>query len=148
MDEKDKAILREAQSRLPIAERPFLELGRTVGLSEDEVIERLAAMKRSGLVRRIGGNFNSASLGFSATLCGAKVAPEKLDAFVAAVNAHHGVTHNYLRSHEFNVWFTFIAEDMAQIDEHLARLAEQTGVDEICSMPALEMFKIKVDFPI
>lgn len=148
MDEKDKEILRIVQSRLPIDPRPFEKLGQELGLTEDEVIARLEAMKRSGVIRRIGGNFNSASLGFAATLCGAKVPPEKLGEFVAAVNAHHGVTHNYRRSHEFNVWFTFIAEDMDQIDQHLANLAEQTGVADICSMPALEMFKIKVDFPV
>ncbi|MFH1060838.1 MAG: AsnC family transcriptional regulator [Pseudomonadota bacterium] len=148
MDSVDKAILRAVQSRLPVAERPWLELGRALDLSEDEVIARLAALKEKGVIRRIGGNFNSSSLGFASTLCAAKVPEDKLAAFVAAVNAFPGVTHNYRRQHEYNVWFTFIAETMAEIEENLARLAEQTGVADICSMPSLRIFKIKVDFPL
>ncbi|MFZ5586025.1 MAG: AsnC family transcriptional regulator [Thermodesulfobacteriota bacterium] len=148
LDAVDKAILRAVQSRLPISERPWLELGRELKLSEDEVLSRLAALKAKGVIRRIGGNFNSSSLGFASTLCAAKVPDDKLAAFVAAVNAFPGVTHNYRRQHEYNVWFTFIAETMDEIDDHLARLAAATGVSDICSMPSLRMFKIKVDFPL
>ncbi len=148
MDDKDKAILRKIQSKLPIDERPFAKLGQNLGLSEDEVLSRVAAMKKSGVIRRIGGNFNSSSLGFAATLCGAKVPDDKFEEFVKAVNAHHGVTHNYRRSHEYNCWFTFIAPTMQDIERHLALLSENTGVYDICSMPSMEMFKIKVDFPV
>ncbi len=148
LDDKDKAILRLVQSQLPIAERPFAEMGEELGLSEEEVLTRLAAMKKSGVIRRIGGNFNSRDLGFASTLCAARVPEEKFDAFVAAVNAYHGVTHNYRREHEYNVWFTFIAESMEKIEENLAAIATRTGIDKICSLPAVEMYKIKVDFPI
>jgi DNA-binding Lrp family transcriptional regulator len=144
----DKAILRAVQSRLPIDAQPFAKLGQELGLSEEEVLDRLAALKISGVIRRIGGNFNSRDLGFASTLCAAQVPEEKLESFVAAVNAFHGVTHNYRRSHEYNVWFTFIAQSMEQIEENLARIAAQTGVSEICSLPARKMFKIKVDFPV
>lgn len=148
MDDTDKAILRAIQSHLPIAERPFLELGRELDLSEDEVIARIARLKAKGIIRRIGGNFNSASLGFASTLCAAKVPQDKLAAFIAAVNSHPGVTHNYRRAHAYNVWFTFIAETMEEIEAHLAELAQKTGVADICSLPSLRMFKIKVDFPV
>ncbi|RJX29244.1 MAG: Lrp/AsnC family transcriptional regulator [Desulfarculus sp.] len=148
MDQVDKAILRAVQSRLPIDAQPFAKLGQELGLSEEEVLDRLAALKISGVIRRIGGNFNSRDLGFASTLCAAQVPEEKLESFVAAVNAFHGVTHNYRRSHEYNVWFTFIAQSMEQIEENLARIAAQTGVSEICSLPARKMFKIKVDFPV
>lgn len=148
MNEKDKAILRKVQSELPIEEKPFAKLGQELDMSEEEVLQRLAALKKSGVIRRIGGNFNSSKLGFAATLCGAKVPEDKFDQFVAAVNAHHGVTHNYRRNHEYNCWFTFIAPSMQDIEQHLADLAEKTGINDICSMPAMEMFKIKVDFPI
>lgn len=148
LDETDKEILRLVQSRLPIDERPYLRLAEQVGLSEAEVIQRLAAMKDSGVIRRIGGNFVSTKLGFESTLCAAKVPEDKYDAFVAAVNAHQGVTHNYRRGHAYNIWFTFIAESMEAIEAHLADIAEATGVPDICTLPALEMFKIKVDFPV
>lgn len=148
LDEIDKAILRIVQSRLPIDQEPFTRLAEELDLSEDEVLERLAAMKESGVIRRIGGNFNSRDMGFASTLCAARVPEDKFDAFVEAVNSYHGVTHNYRREHSYNVWFTFIAKDMDTIEQHLADIAAQTGVQEICSLPAKEMFKIKVDFPV
>lgn len=148
MDRTDRRILRAVQSHLPIAERPFAELGRELGLSEQEVLQRLAALKRRGIIRRIGGNFDSARLGFAATLCAAKVPEDKFAAFVAAVNAFPGVTHNYRRDHEYNVWFTFIAESMEVIDRHLAELSRRTGVEDILSLPSLKKYKIQVDFPV
>ncbi|MCF8032901.1 MAG: AsnC family transcriptional regulator [Desulfarculaceae bacterium] len=148
MDDTDKAILRAVQSRLPIDQRPFAKLGEELGLSEEEVLARLQALKESGVIRRIGGNFTSTALGFASTLCAAQVPQEKFAKFVETVNAYHGVTHNYRRGHEYNVWFTFIAESMEEIEANLARIAEDTGVEKICSMPAREMYKIKVDFPV
>lgn len=148
MDETDKAILRAVQSRLPLERRPFLKLGQELGLSEDEVLNRLARLKAEGIIRRIGGNFSSSALGFASTLCAAKVPPEKLDAFVAAVNAFPGVTHNYLRRHPYNVWFTFIAESAEAIAANLAQLTRETGVDDILNLPARRLFKIQVDFPV
>ncbi len=148
MDDTDKQILREVQSRLPIDPRPFARLGERLGLSEQEVMERLAAMKKSGVIRRIGGNFDSARLGWASTLVAAKVPEERFDQFVAEVNAFEGVTHNYRREHEYNVWFTFIAETMEEIEESLAELARRTGVSDIRSLPSVKKYKIKVDFPV
>lgn len=148
MDETDKAILRAVQSHLPIDERPFLRLGEELGLGEDEVLSRLARLKELGIIRRIGGNFSSASLGFASTLCAARVPEDKLAAFVEAVNAFPGVTHNYRRAHTYNVWFTFIAPDMATIEASLKALAQQTGVQDILSLPAKKLYKIQVDFPV
>ncbi|KIX15599.1 siroheme decarboxylase subunit alpha [Dethiosulfatarculus sandiegensis] len=148
MDQTDKAILREVQSNLPISETPFLDLGQKLGLSEEEVLSRLAGLKKSGVIRRIGGNFQSSRLGFTSTLCAAKVPSEKLDQFVEAVNAYDEVTHNYLRDHEFNVWFTFIAPSMDYIEKSLKALAEKTGVKDIYSFPSKKLFKIQVDFKV
>lgn len=148
LDQTDKAILRAVQSKLPVDEQPFAKLGEELGLSEKEVLDRLAAMKQSGVIRRIGGNFNSRDLGFASTLCAAQVPEDKFESFVAAVNAYPGVTHNYRRQHQYNVWFTFIAETEEQIEENLEAIAAKTGVDKFCSLPVVEMYKIKVDFPI
>ncbi|MEW5725965.1 MAG: Lrp/AsnC family transcriptional regulator, partial [Thermodesulfobacteriota bacterium] len=71
---------------------------------------------------------------------------EKMEVFIQAVNRHPGVTHNYRRLHDLNVWFTFIAPSLAEIEASLSRIAEETGVAEIYNLPALKTFKIKVDF--
>ena len=148
MDDTDRTIINEIQSDFPIHPRPFEVLGERLNLSGEEVLRRVEVLKQEGLIRRIGGNFNSKRLHFASTLCAAKVPEEKLDEFVEVVNGYSGVTHNYLRKHEYNVWFTFIAPDMTYIDQALESISETTGVEEIRNLPAIKTFKIRVDFPL
>ena len=148
MDDIDRAIINEIQSDFPIESRPFKALGKRLKLSEDEILDRVKRLKEDGVIRRIGGNFNSKKLNFKSTLCAAKVPEEKIDDFVKAVNRYPGVTHNYLRNHEYNIWFTFIAENMDIIDTAIEEISMLTGVTEIRNLPAVRMFKIKVDFEV
>ena len=148
LDDLDRAILNEIQSHFPIASRPYAEVGRRVGASEEEVLARVAAMADGGVIRRLGANFTSRKLGYSSTLVAARVPPDKLDHFVAVVNRYPGVTHNYLRRHRFNVWFTLIAESAERLNQILEEISLASGVAEILSLPAQEIFKIKVDFPV
>lgn len=148
MDDMDKAILNEIQSDFPVTSHPYHELGKRLDLSEHEVIERIKGLKDEGVIRRIGGNFHSSRLDFTSTLCAAKVPQEKIDHFVEVVNSYPGVTHNYLRNNIYNIWFTFIAQDMTYIDNALKDISEETGVMEILNLPAARTFKIKVDFEV
>ncbi|MBW1997479.1 MAG: AsnC family transcriptional regulator [Deltaproteobacteria bacterium] len=148
MDDTDRAILNEIQSDFPLEQRPYLELARRLGLSERDVIERVKRLKDRGIIRRIGGNFHSRKLNFTSTLCAAKVPEDKLDQFVRLVNSYPGVTHNYMRNHDYNVWFTFIAPSMAEIEKSLNEISRESGVEEIRNLPAVRTFKIKVDFEV
>jgi len=148
VDDVDRAIINEIQSDFPITARPFKALGNRFQLSEDEILDRVKRLKDEGVIRRIGGNFNSKKLNFTSTLCAAKVPEQKLADFVETVNRYPGVTHNYLRNHDYNVWFTFIAENMDTIDNALKEISIATGVREIRNLPAVRMFKIKVDFEV
>jgi siroheme decarboxylase len=148
LDELDKAILNEIQSHFPIASRPYAEVGRRVGASEDEVLARVRAMTEAGIIRRLGANFTSRKLGYTSTLCAARVPPDKLDRFVAVVNRYPGVTHNYLRRHRYNVWFTLIAESEERLNQILEEISRAAQIEEILSLPAQEVFKIKVDFSV
>lgn len=145
MDSYDKKILDIIQSSFPIAPRPYAVVGEQVGLTESEVLARVRRLKAEGVIRRMGANFGSRQLGWRSTLCGAEVPLDKLDAFVAEVNKHSGVTHNYLRDHTFNVWFALIAPTSEDIEAVLADITANTGV-EIMNLPASKLFKIKVDF--
>jgi len=146
LDHLDRAILNEIQSHFPIASRPYAEVARRVGASEDEVLARVASLAQAGVIRRIGANFTSRKLGYTSTLVAVRVAPDKLDHFVTVVNRYPGVTHNYLRRHRFNVWFTLIAESEARLSQILEEISQAAEVSEILSLPAHEVFKIKVDF--
>ena len=146
LSEVERALLNQIQSDFPLDPRPYKVLGQRIGLPEDEVLNLVSRLRESGVIRRIGGNFYSSSLGYASTLCAARVPKERLEAFIDFVNKYEGVTHNYRRDHDLNVWFTFIAPSMAQIERSLAEIAETTGVSEIFNLPAERTFKIKVDF--
>jgi len=148
MDDNDKNILNEIQSDFPIVSHPYLELGKRLNLEEDFVLKRVKRLKEKEVIRRIGGNFHSSRLNFASTLCAAKVPEEKIGLFVEVVNRYPGVTHNYLRNHTYNIWFTFIAQGMDFIEDALKKISEETGVKEIRNLPAVKTFKIKVDFEV
>lgn len=145
MDDYDKRILDIIQSSFPLDPRPYAVVGEQVGLTEAEVLARVRKLKGQGVIRRMGANFGSRELGWKSTLCGAEVPQDKLDQFVAEVNSHPGVTHNYLRAHKFNVWFALIAPTDDDIEAILADVTAKTGVP-VMNLPASKLFKIKVDF--
>ncbi|MGB7911138.1 MAG: AsnC family transcriptional regulator [Desulfobaccales bacterium] len=147
LDDLDRAILNEIQSSFPIVSRPYAEVGVRVGADEEQVLGRVRNLMESGVIRRLGANFTSRKLGYTSTLCAARVPPERLERFVEVVNRYPGVTHNYLRQHHFNVWFTLIAESPARLEQILAEISGSSGV-EVLSLPAQEIYKIKVDFPL
>jgi DNA-binding Lrp family transcriptional regulator len=148
MDDIDKKMLNILQKEFLLAGQPFLAVAEKCGISEDEALRRIQKMKDSGIIRRIGAIFDGHKLGRISTLCAARVPEEKLENFVKAVNANPGVTHNYRRNHEYNVWFTFVAENEQGIDSFLAELRATTGVTDILDMRAVRTFKINATFEV
>ena len=146
MDRRDRLILNEIQRNFPITHRPFLALARKLKLREKEIIERVQKLKEVGIIRRIGASFSARAVGFTSTLCAARVPQGKIEEFVAVVNTYPGVTHNYEREGDYNIWFTLIAPSKKKIDQILAEISRKTGVKEILNLPAQKTFKIAVDF--
>lgn len=142
----DRRLLNRIQSDFPLTSRPFLTLARELNLTENDVLQRLQALKASGVIRRIGGNIVPAKLGYVSTLCAASVPDEQLEQFTAVVNSYAGVTHNYRRNHTMNVWFTFIAPSRADIEQHLAHISRLTGVSPILNLPATRLYKLRAQF--
>ena len=148
MDEMDRMILNEIQSHFPIEARPYQVLGEKLGCSEEEVLQRVKGLKDREVIRRIGANCNSRKLGYTSTLCAAKVPSRLMARFVEVVNSYMGVTHNYRRDHDYNIWFTLIAPSEEKIERILNEIVELTKVGEVISLPAERLFKIQVDFEV
>ena len=148
LDPIDSAILNRIQSDFPITSRPFLAVANELGLTEKDVLDRVARLKADGIIRRIGGNLVPGKLGFVSTLCAASVPADKIDHFAEIVNRYPGVTHNYQRDNTYNVWFTFIAPSRDEIEKNLKQIAEDTGVDDILNLPATKVFKIRAKFDV
>lgn len=148
MDDIDRKLLNLIQEDFPIAAEPFAEVGARLGIGEAEVLRRVARLKEEGIIRRIGAVFDLRKLGFVSTLCAARVPEEKMNAFVAAVNAHPGVTHNYRRDDDYNVWFTLIASGEEALEASLAEIRRETGIGDILSLRAVRTFKINASFEV
>ena len=148
LDDMDRMILNQIQSFFPIDARPYLVLAKKLGASEEEIINRVLEWKKRGIIRRIGANCNSRKLGYTSTLCAARVLSEEMERFIAVVNSYPGVTHNYRRDHAYNIWFTLIAPSEGEIERILREISDVTGVNEVISLPAERIFKIQVDFEV
>lgn len=142
----DKALLNIIQTGLPIARRPFALIAEQLGVTEADVIERLEYLKEHDFIRRIGAFFDSEKMGFVGTLAAVQVDKRHVAAVAQAINAYSGVTHNYERDGEYNLWFTLLAPDMASQQKVLDEITHQPGVVKLINLPAEKKFKVSVQF--
>lgn len=140
-----KRLCSRLQEGLPLCSQPFAEIAEALGSTEAEVLEQTLALKASGVIRRLSAFINHRTLGVASTLVTAHVPPDRIDRVAAAVNALAGVSHNYLREHHYNLWFTLQAESPDRIDETLLYLHGQLGI-EFHSLPVTHVFKLDVRF--
>lgn len=142
----DRTLLNIVQNDFPIEARPYKKIGEMLALQEQEVISRLQGLRTKGIIRRIGGIFDSKKLGFFSTLIALQVSKEEIQKVTAVINDYPGVTHNYERQHELNIWFTLIAATEKEIQDVLNHVAKLPGVEKIFNLPALKVFKIGTNF--
>ncbi|MEW6622179.1 MAG: AsnC family transcriptional regulator [Bacillota bacterium] len=148
MDKLDKKLLSILQTDFPITAQPYHELGKKLGITPQEVLSRIADLKEQGIIRRLGGIFDSRKLGYKSTLCAMKVPEEKIAQTAEIINSYPGVTHNYLRENEYNMWFTLIAPSKAHIQKICREIKERSGIHDLIELPAKDFFKIDVKFSI
>ena len=147
LDPVDKAILMILQRGIPVTSRPYLAMAEEIGgVSEAEVIDRIALLKEENIIRRMSGFFNSGKLGYVSALCAIKVQPERLAAAAQVVNRYPGITHNYVREHEYNMWFTLIARDVETRERILDEIEAQPCVEKLLRLYTNRRYKINVTF--
>lgn len=146
LDAIDKKLLNELQSKFPLVEQPFLVLGERLDVSEAEVMERIENLKKQKVIRQISPIFDTKSLGYQSSLVAAKVRPDHLEAAAEVINQHPGVSHNYERAHEFNLWFTIAIPPNSKLglEESVELLGRLAGVESIRLLPTIKLFKIGV----
>jgi len=138
----DRKILEIVQDGFPLEERPYATLGRLLGVSEEEAFDSVERLRKSGVIRRLGGVYDSRRLGYISRLCTGVVSEDKLEGFAAAVDKIPAITHNYVRSHAYNVWFTVIARSESEIQETVRGLEAETALHDAHVLSASKMFKI------
>lgn len=139
MDAIDRLIVNLLQDDFPVCELPFARVGAAIGLTGDELIERIDRMIESGVITRFGPLYNAERLGGAFTLAAMSVPESDLERVVASVNAMPEVAHNYQREHELNLWFVLATETAAEIAPALARIERETGY-AVTGMPKVREY--------
>ena len=150
LEDLDRRLLNLMQGRFPIAPRPYREVARlaeTDGFGEREAIERTARLLQQRIIRQVTPIFDTRALGYSSMLVAAKVDPAYPHRAAGVINAHPGVSHNYLRNHDFNLWFTIATEPDSKLglEGTLEVLARESGATSVRQLPTLKLFKIRMD---
>ena len=147
LDELDKRLLNLLQGRFPLEPRPYARVAALAEVTEDEVLRRTRRLLDERIIRQVTPIFDTRVLGYKSMLVAARVDPEHPWRAAKAINVHPGVTHNYLRNHDFNMWFTIAVEPDSQLglDGTLEVLAAAAGATSMRQLPTLRLFKIRMD---
>lgn len=148
MDDLDRRLLKQIQDALPISPTPFSGLAAQFGIGEDEVLARLQALRDGNIIRQVNAIFDTRALGYSSSLIASKMAPEQLTVAARIINGHPGVTHNYERNDEFNLWWTIAVPPGSSLEDTVQRLHELSGASSTRLLPTLKLFKIGVNLDI
>ncbi|HWX52061.1 MAG TPA: AsnC family transcriptional regulator, partial [Solirubrobacteraceae bacterium] len=147
LDDVDRRLLNLMQGSFPIAARPYRHVAELGGVAEEEVMNRVKRLLEKRIIRQVTPIFDTRALGYSSMLVAAKVDPEHPHRAAQVINEHPGVSHNYLRNHEFNLWFTIATEPDSRLglEGTLEVLAEQAAAESVRQLPTLKLFKIRMD---
>lgn len=141
-------VVTRVQRDIPLVKKPFRALGDDLGLDEADVIRTIARLKNRRTIRDIAGIFEPAGLGYCTTLVAMKVPGDGIGAAATAVNGHPGVSHNYLRNHEYNVWFTLAEESEGILASALGTIAARAGALDRLAFRNEQLYKICLNLPV
>ena len=139
-------ILSRIQKKFPLVAKPFETLAKELNTTEKEVLQILNEQKEANIIRQTSAIFDTKRLGYQSSLVAFKIKPNKIDTAVEIINAHPGVSHNYERNHDFNIWFTLAVDPKTRLglEKTVEILAQLTQADEYIMLPTLKLFKINV----
>jgi siroheme decarboxylase len=147
LDELDRRLLNLMQASFPLAQRPYVEVAGLAGVDEQEVLRRVQRLIDERIIRQVTPIFDTRVLGYKSMLVAASVDPEHPHRAAKIINSHPGVSHNYLRNHDFNLWFTIATEPDSPLglEGTLELLQRLTGAESVRQLPTLKLFKIRMD---
>ncbi|HEX3318397.1 MAG TPA: AsnC family transcriptional regulator [Solirubrobacteraceae bacterium] len=147
LDATDKRLLNLMQGHFPLAPRPYQHVAAEAGIEEADALQRVQRLLDDRIIRQVTPIFDTRALGYKSMLVAAKVDPEHPWRAAKVINAHPGVSHNYLRNHDFNIWFTIAVEPDSALglDGTLEALGREAGASSMRQLPTLKLFKIRMD---
>ncbi len=148
LDDTDQLLLNLIQTEFPLVTRPFAALGERLGESESAVMERYARLKDDRIIRQVSAIFDTRKLGYRSSLVATAVDESRVDEAAAVISAHPGVSHNYRRDHEFNIWWTIAVPPQERLETHVQALHRLAGASSTRILPTLKLYKIGVDLDV
>ena len=145
-DEADRELLNQLQAGLALVRESYAEIGSRIGMDEGEVLRRLARLKEAAIVRQLSAIFDTRAFGYTSSLVAARYPEDRLFEAADIVGGHPGVSHNYRRTHAFNLWYTLAVEPESRfgLEESMQRLHEASGAESTRLLPTLKLYKINV----
>ena len=144
VDNLDKEILNEIQWTFPLVNEPFAEIAKKFSISSEGLKDRIVKLKHKGVLRQLSAIFDTRKLGYSSSLVAMEIEPNRLDYVAQQINRHPGVSHNYERNHEFNLWFTLAVPPGSSLEKELEKFSKLQGIKKVRMLPTLQLFKIGV----
>src|SRR5438128_3406874 len=144
MDKLDKEILNEIQWTFPLVLRPYSEIAKKFHISDEEIMQRLRMLKEKGIIRQLSAIFDTRKLGYKSALVAMAIEPEKLERVANQINRHPGVSHNYERNHEYNLWFTLAVPPGSDLKSEIDKFSKLSGIKKVRLIPTIKLFKIGV----
>jgi siroheme decarboxylase len=147
LDEIDKRLMNLLQSSFPLDPEPFALVASEAELELDDLLTRTRRLLDERIIREITPIFDTRALGYESMLVAAKVDAERPHRAAQVVNSHPGVSHNYLRTHDFNLWFTIATPPDSELGlaGTLDVLMRETGAESMRQLPTLTLFKINMN---
>jgi len=144
IDNLDKEILNEIQWTFPLVSQPYHEIAKKFDVSVEDIKKRLTNLKKIGILRQLSAIFDTRRLGYKSSLIAMKIDPDKLDYVAQQINRHPGVSHNYERNHEFNLWFTLAVPPGLDLKTEVDKFSKLVGIQKMRLLPTIKLFKIGV----
>lgn len=143
IDQRDRELLAVLQGEIPLVSTPFAVIGQRIDMSEKEVIKRTERLKRDGVVRQLGAQFDTRALGYRSCLVACHVDEDRIDEAAAIISAHPGVSQNYRRNHVLNLWFTITIAPTSSLglERTIEILTSEAGCEVVRPLPTLKLFK-------
>ena len=148
MDNLDKEILNEIQWTFPLVSQPYHEIAKKFNVSVEEIKKHLINLKQSGVLRQLSAIFDTRRLGYKSSLVAMEIEPDKLDFIASQINRHPGVSHNYERNHQFNLWFTLAVPPGSDLKSEVDKFLKLDGIKKFRLLPTIQLFKIGVKLDI
>ncbi|MGD9917302.1 MAG: Lrp/AsnC family transcriptional regulator [Paenirhodobacter sp.] len=144
LSDLDARILGDWQRDLPLVAEPFREIATALGVAEEVLLARLAHLRATGTMARVGATCRPNTVGAS-SLAAMAVPEWRVEEVAQIVGAEPGVNHSYLRENDWNLWFVVTAPDLAERDAIVARIEAASGL-RVLMLPLVRAFNIDLGF--